>query len=140
MNTNKILIGGVAGGVAAFLFGFLIWGFILAGFMEEHATAASKTIAKDPMLMWAIIVGNLAFGFLLAIIYGRWAGISTVKTGVIAGLVIGLLIGINFDFMTYAMMDVTDMTGVIVDVLANTVFGGLVGGVVGGVLGMGKDS
>ena len=139
MNTNKILIAGVAGGIAAFLFGFLIWGLAMQGFMESHSLAPAG-LEKEPMLMWAIIVGNLAFGFLYAIIYGRWAGIKTLKTGAVAGVVIGLLIGINYDFMTYAMMNVMDLTGVMVDIVVNAVYGGLVGGVVGWVLGMGKES
>lgn len=139
MNTNKILIAGVAGGIAAFLFGFLIWGLAMQGFMEAHSVSPAGA-EKEPMLMWAIIVGNFALGFLYAIIYGRWAGIKTLKTGAIAGVVIGLLLGIHFDFMTYAMMNVMDMTGLLVDILVNGVYGGLVGGVVGWVLGMGKES
>lgn len=139
MNTNKILIGGIAGGIAAFLFGFLIWGVAMQGFMESHSVAP-KGLEREPMLMWAIIVGNLALGFLYSIIYGRWAGIKTLKTGAMAGIVIGLLIGINYDFMTYAMMNVMDFTGVLVDILVNAVYGALVGGVVGWVLGMGNES
>lgn len=71
---------------------------------------------------------------------GRWANIKTLKTGAIAGVVIDLLIGIYYDFMTYAMMNVMDFNGIIVDILVNAVYGGLIGGVVGWVLGMGKES
>ncbi len=139
MDTNKILIGGVAGGVAAYLFGFVIWALALDSFSKAHSLAPAG-LEKNPPEMWAMIVGCLALGFLYSVIYGRWAGISTLKTGAMAGAVIGLLMGINGDFMMYSMMNVTDLTGVIVDVLAYAVHGSLVGGVVGYVLGMGKTA
>jgi hypothetical protein len=138
MNTNKIIISGLVGGIAAFLIGFLIWGLALDSFMQAHNTAPAGA-AREPMLMWAIIVGSLAYGLLYAVIYGRWANISTFRTGAIAGVLIGLLLAINYDFMSYAMMNMIDMTGLIVDILASGVYGALVGGVVGWMLGRGIE-
>jgi hypothetical protein len=34
MNTNKFLIGGIIGGIAYFLIGWLVWGMLLMNFMN----------------------------------------------------------------------------------------------------------
>jgi len=140
MNTNKILVAGVVGGVASFLLGWLIYGMLLSDFMQDNTVAG---VAKDSEagIMWAIAVGSLFFGFLFSVIYGRWAGIKTLKTGATAGAVIGLLMGGHTAFISFGTANVyTSLTGVIVDMVAFVVLSALVGGVVGGVLGRGNDS
>jgi hypothetical protein len=139
MNSNKILIGGLLGGVTAFLMGFLIWGLALDGFMKSHSTAPAG-LAKEELLMWAIALGSLALGFLFALIYGRWAGIKTLQTGALAGAAIGGLLGANADFMAYGMYNMTDMTMVIVDIVAYVVYGALIGAVVGWWMGRGSET
>ena len=129
---NKILIGGLIGGIAAFLLGWVIYGMALQGLMEANTTEAAKTTmrAEEDMVWWAMILGNLALGFLFALIYGRWANISTFKTGAIAGAVIGLLWGLSFDLMMYSMSTLYTLTGVAIDVIAFAVMCALVGGIV----------
>ncbi|PSR13568.1 MAG: hypothetical protein DA408_08880 [Bacteroidetes bacterium] len=130
MNSNKILIGGLLGGVTAFLLGFLIWGLALDGFMKAHSMAPAG-LAKEEPLMWSVALGSLAIGFLFSLIYGRWAGIKTIQTGATAGAVIGGLIGANSDFLAYGMYNMIDMTMVIVDIVAYVIYGALIGAVVG---------
>ena len=129
---NKILIGGLIGGIAAFLLGWVIYGMALQGVMEANTTEAAKSTmrAEEDMVWWAMILGNLALGFLFALIYGRWANISTFKTGAIAGAVIGLLWGLSFDLMMYSMSTLYTLTGVAIDVIAFAVMCALVGGIV----------
>ncbi len=129
---NKILIGGLIGGIAAFLLGWVIYGMALQGLMEANTTEAAKSTmrAEEDMVWWAMILGNLALGFLFALIYGRWANISTFKTGAIAGAVIGLLWGLSFDLMMYSMSTLYTLTGVAIDVIAFAVMCALVGGIV----------
>ncbi len=136
MNTNKILLAGLIGGVASFLLGWLVWGVVLMGFMKENAGSATGVMRADnEMIWWALILGNLAGGLLLAMIYGRWGSISTFVTGAKAGAVIGLLIGISYDMIMYATSNIMTMNGALVDIVANAVVTGLVGGVVGWFLG-----
>jgi hypothetical protein len=132
MSTNKILIGGLIGGVILFLAGWLLYGMAFSGFFEANQGSATGVgRSEDEMIFWALIVGNLAGGLLLAIIYGRWASISTVKTGFIAGAVIGLLMGISMDFVMYATTNMANMTAVLVDPLIMAVMWGLGGAGVG---------
>lgn len=129
---NKILIGGLIGGVAAFLLGWVIYGMALSGVMEANTTEAAKAVQRgdENMIMWAMIVGNLAFGYLLAIIYGRWANISTFQTGAIAGAVIGGLWALSYDMMMYAMSTMMTTTVMIIDIIAFAVLSALTGGII----------
>jgi len=136
MNTNKILLAGLIGGAASFLLGWLVWGVLLMDFMKSNAGSATGVMrAENEMIWWALILGNIAGGLLLALIYGRWGSISTFLTGAKAGAVIGLLLGISYDMMWYATSNVMTLNGALVDILANVVVTGLVGGVVGWFLG-----
>lgn len=136
MNTNKILLAGLLGGVAAFLLGWLVWGIVLAKFMAANAGSATGVMrAESDMVWWALILGNLANGFLLAVIYGRWANISTFATGAKAGAVIGLLIALSYDMIMLGTSNIMTLNGAVVDILASAVVTGIVGGVVGWFLG-----
>ncbi len=139
MKTNKILLAALAGGVTYFILGWLVYGIALKGFMETHM-AAGNAIARPEaeMVWWALILGNLAFGLLFALIFGRWASISTLATGAKAGAVIGLIMTIAWDFMMYSMYTISDITGIIVDIIVATVLFAIVGAVVAWVLGYKK--
>ncbi len=42
MNTNKILLAGLIGGVVAFVLGFLFYGVLLTDFFEANAGSATE--------------------------------------------------------------------------------------------------
>jgi len=137
MNTNKMLLSGVAGGVAFFLLGFLLYGVLLMKFFEANAGTATG-VMKEPMEWWALILGNLMWGLLLAVVFARWANISTFVTGLKAGAIIGLLVGLSFDLTMYGTANLSNLTGMIADVVVFTAMSAVAGGIVGLVLGMGK--
>lgn len=139
MNT-KVLLAALAGGVAFFLLGWLVFGILLDPYyksmMTEQGVAAQR--GQSDMILWAVALSNLVYGFLLALIYHRWASISTFQSGAIAGAIISFLITLSFDLGMYAMFTLwTGGAGLIVDPLANAVVGGIAGGVVGWALGFG---
>lgn len=137
---TKVLLAALAGAVTSFLSGWLIWGIALAGFMESNMTEAAASVSRgENMLLWAIFVGCIAWSLLLAMLYSRWAGITTFKSGAMGGIWIFFLIALGMDFFVYANMDVWNMNALIVDVVANAAQGALVGGVVGWVLGYGAS-
>jgi hypothetical protein len=138
MNTNKFLLGTLAGGVALFILGYLVWGMALMGFMESNAGSATGVMKTD-MVWWSLILGNLFWGALLSYIFLKWAGISTFAGGASAGAVLGLLISGGIDFIMYGTSNLMNLTAVIVDIIANIVVMAIVGGVVGLVLGSGKS-
>lgn len=137
MNTNRILLAGIAGGVTFFILGFLVYGMLLMKFFAANVGTA-QGVMKDPPEFWALAVGNLAWGFLLAIVFGRWAGIKTFSTGAMAGAVIGALMSATYNFNALGTTNITTLNAVLVDIVVFAVMNILIGGVVGWVLGRGK--
>lgn len=137
MNTNRILLSGIAGGVVYFLLGFLFYGALLVKFFEANAGTAQGAMKTNPT-WWALILGNLFIGILLATIFVRWAGIKTFGAGAQAGAIIGALMALGIDFTMFGTMNISNLTATIVDVLVATVMMAITGGVVGWVLGRGK--
>ncbi len=141
MKTNKILLAGLAGGIASFLMGWLLWGIVFRSYFESNMGSATNLMKPEAeMVWWALIAGNLLSGLLLAIIFGRWASISTFVGGLKAGATIGLLMGLSYSLVSFATSNMYILNSAIVDSLLNAVVGGVAGGVVGWVLGMKKPA
>jgi hypothetical protein len=139
MNTTKILVAGLIGAAVALLLGFLCFGMLFADFFESHTGSATGIMRGDENMLWGpMIIGHVAWGLLFAIIYGRWASISTFATGAKAGAVIGLLVGLTVDMIYYGSTNIYDLTGAMTDVVLMTVLSAIVGGCVGWYLGRGS--
>ena len=139
MNTSKMLISGIAGGIAAFFAGWLIYGILLADFMAQNTTG-NVMRADTELVWWAMIVGNLLYGLLFSYIFNRWSPVNTFSAGLSSGAVIGLLVGASIDLTIYAQLNVFSLNSVWADVAASAVMGGVTGAVVGWVNGMGKKA
>jgi hypothetical protein len=137
MTFKKILLAGIAGAVVYFLLGWLFYGILLMNFFAENAGSATG-VAKEPMLMWALVVGDLCWGFLLAVIFGCWTNIRTWLGGAKAGAIIGLLSGAGVDFMMYGTSNLYNCTALIVDVIVVIVMTAISGAVVAVILGSGS--
>ena len=134
MNT-KVLLAALAGAVTTFLTGWLIYGIALKGFFEAQMVESAKGVMRTEPGMLYIFLGCLSWSLLLALLYSRWAGITTLKCGAIAGAWISFLIALGANLFSYASMDAFQFPSVIVDALVNAVQGALAGGVIGAVLG-----
>ncbi len=131
MSTNKIAVAGLIGGITAFILGFLFYGVLLTDFFAKNGGGATGVErAPEEMVWWAMIIGHLALGFLFAVIYGRWANISTFATGAKAGAVIGLLMGLGYDMIWYGTSNVMNLTATLTDIAVTVIFGAILGGVV----------
>jgi predicted CDP-diglyceride synthetase/phosphatidate cytidylyltransferase len=131
MNSKKFLIGGIAGGIAFFLLGWLVWGMLLMDFMKSHSNSSSGVFRTEAdMVWWALVAGNLAMGFLLSYVLSK-ASINTAAGGISTGAVIGLLMSASIDCMMYAQVNLFDTTSMIADIGASTVVTGIVGGIIG---------
>ncbi|MEN6456067.1 MAG: hypothetical protein ABFD10_17585 [Prolixibacteraceae bacterium] len=136
MAIKKILLAGIAGAVVYFLLGWLFYGILLMNFMTENAGSATG-VAKEPMLMWALALGDLFWGFLLAVIFGCWTNIRTWLAGAKAGAIIGLLMGAGIDLMMYGTSNLYNCTALVVDVIVVIIMTAIVGAVVAAILGSG---
>jgi hypothetical protein len=139
MNTNKIIVAGLLGSVLAFILGWIIWGMLLSGVMGNYAGTASGVMrGQDEMLWFPLVIGHLGLGFLLAIIYGRWAAISTFNTGAKAGSAIGFLVAFANNMIMLGTTHIMQPTGAIIDIIASAISMGFIGGFIGWWLGRGK--
>ncbi|MBT5788098.1 MAG: hypothetical protein HOI14_03395 [Flavobacteriaceae bacterium] len=86
MNIKSILLSTITGTIVYFALGWLFYGILFTDLYPE----------SNSMLF--IVLGSLFYVFVFALIYGRWASISTFKSGAVAGLVIGLLYSLSMSF------------------------------------------
>ena len=134
MDAKKFLTGAVAGGVTMFFLGFLIYSVLLDSFMRANGAAAAMKVEPDfPYL----VLSQLAWGAVVTLILGHWAGVSTLAGGLRAGAILGALLGLAIDFELFATMNTMNLQATLVDIVVQVVRFSITGGVVGYVIGMG---
>lgn len=136
---KKFVLGGLAGGIAQFFLGWLVYGILLMNYMNNNPGKVSGFMRPDmQMEWWALILGNLAAGFLLSYVF-NWVGkISSVISGVIAGGVIGFLMSSAHNFIMYGTTFLTSKHSIMADVLAATAISAITGAIVVVVSNLGK--
>ncbi len=141
MNMKKLILGGIAGGVAYFLLGWLVWGKLLMSFMMNHSNPTASIIfrSESEMVWWAMIAGNMALGFVISYILIK-ANISSTGAAAMLGAVVGLLFTAGIDSIMYAQMKIWGLPAIAVDVIASCVVAAIVSSVVATVQGMGNKS
>jgi hypothetical protein len=140
MDIKKLLTGGIVGGILFFGLGYLIYGNLLAGFMQKHpGTATGVDRAMEDIQFLYLAIGNLAMGFLLAYIFVK-SNVSSLGGGLVTGGVVGALVSVGFNCVMYATTHVTSKTAMAADVAAFTVMCAIVGAVLGMIMGMGKKA
>jgi len=133
----KVTIATIAGGVAYFLLGWLIYGILLMDFYTANTIQYPGLWKEMPNLL-LMFISNLLGAFLLAFIFHRWAGIKTFLGGLTGGLILGLILSLMWDLYFLSSMNLYSLTLVLVDVIVGTIFTGIIGGLIGWILGFGK--
>ena len=133
MNTNKVLVTGLIGGVFAFFFGWLFYGILFKDLMPNNVPGLMKP--ESEMVMWAMIVSNLVFGIFLAYIFVRMGDVTTWLSGAREGAIFGLLYAVSLDLGFYSMSNMHTMNSMLADIAMNTVFNAVVGALLGWWLG-----
>ncbi|MEO7658880.1 MAG: hypothetical protein ABIV48_04635 [Pyrinomonadaceae bacterium] len=134
---TRVLAATVAGGIAFFFLGFLIYGLLLDEMvMKPNMNVFPGLMNETPV--WApLILANLTSAFLLAYIFDKWASISTFMGGMKGGATVMFLIALSFQLMFMAFMNLSrNYIPPVADILGSTVMGAIGGGVIGAVLGM----
>ena len=131
MDTKRLAIGTVVGGIAMFVIGYLIWN-ILLDYWNGAFDAAG--VAREAQLLWAVVLSNIAAAALITLAIER-GGSSTIGGGVNIGAIVGFLVwsGVNLAF--YADTTIFDLTTIILDSLLASVHYGIGGGAIAAVLG-----
>jgi hypothetical protein len=129
MNSQKFLVGGIVGGIVFFLLGYVFYGLLLKDFFATNGMAANM----DTMIWWAMIVGNLVSGFLIAYILGK-ANVSSPLAGAGVGFVVGLLMSASFDLINYGIGHGMTLKGVFADIFVGAVIAAITGAVIGSLM------
>lgn len=139
--TTKVLLAALAGGIAAFLLGWLIFGMLLMGYSEANMVHYDGLMkGEGEMNLPLLFISNVLIALLLAYI-GHRMGVSSLVGGLVMGTIVGFLFYLSVDLSFLSMMNLfANRTMVVVDVLANTVWTAGVGAVVGLMLGRGKST
>jgi hypothetical protein len=122
MNTKSFILSGIAGTIVSFLLGFLFYGYL---FTDLH---------PDESCMLLILLGCLFYAFTFALIYNRWANISTFNSGAKAGFLIGLLWTLSMNFFMYSSesnLDSNFLLLVAIDAVSAAIMGGVIALVIG---------
>ena len=133
MNSQKFVVGGIVGGILYFLLGYVFYGLLLQSFFDSNGMAVNM----DNIKWWAMIVGNLASGFLLAYILSK-GNVMTAGGGAGTGFIVGLLLSLSFDLIMFGIGKGMELKGIAADVAVSAVMTAIIGAVVGWVLGMSK--
>lgn len=135
--TKKLILATLARSVVQFLLGWLIYGLLLANFMNSHTTHY-EGLMKDMntgSFMILIFISGLVMSFLISFIFQRWAKFGKFFMGLTAGMLLGFCLALSYDLYFLASMNIFSAGTMIVDVIANTVVVGIVGAVIAWVLG-----
>lgn len=132
MNT-KTFISGLAGGIVFFLAGYLVYGVLLMDYFTSNMTSYPGLL-KEPMELWAIGVGNILWGILLAYIFNM-AGVLSASRGAMNGAIILFLFGLGLNFVLYGQWNLYSLSLCLVDSIGMAIIGALGGAVIGWLLG-----
>lgn len=132
-----MFVGGLLGGVALFLLGWLIYGIILAGSMEG---APCMRAHGDEMILW-IAIGNIFTGLLIGYAFSKMASVNSFGSGAMTGAIMGLLLAIGYDCLMYGISTLMESpTEIIMDAVLTAVMWAIAGGVVGWWMGRGAKT
>lgn len=138
MDIKKLLIGGIVGGVACFLLGWVIFGMLLMDFFKSHTGVAGDISKAEPEFLY-LIIGNLAMGFMLAYVFIK-GNVNSLAGGIVTGGILGLLVSVGYNCIWYATSTVLSKTAMAADVAGTVVMTAIAGAVIAMVLGMGKKA
>lgn len=124
------LLGALAGGIVMFLLGYLFLGFLFADYFKAN-TIDYPGLLKDPPVIWAIFLFNVAWAWLIAFVLD-YAGRRGWGEGARAGAIIMFIIAAGMDIEYHAFMNVYKVLApMILHILIVTFMGAAAGAVIG---------
>ncbi len=134
MDAKRTLIGTLAGGVALYATGYLIFNLAFANFYAANAGSATG-VDRGTQLVWAMTLANLAYAALITFVIGNRLGTLSIGGGARIGAIVGFLLWCTADFVYYGSTNIANLTRTVVDPLLEVVHGGIGGAVIAAVLG-----
>jgi hypothetical protein len=135
--TKKLILATIAGSVVQFLLGWLIYGLLLANFMNSQTThyeGLMKDMSTGSFIV-LIFISGLVMSFLIAFIFQRWAKFEKFLMGLTGGMLLGFFMALSYNLSSLAMENLLSISAMIVDVIVSSVVMGIVGAVIAWILG-----
>jgi hypothetical protein len=129
MDTRRLLIGTLVGGIAMYVLGYLIFEAAFGGFYAANVGSASG-VTREASLQWAVVLGSLALGALITLAIESRPGPRTIGMGFMTGAAVGFLLWFGVDFLRYGMTNVPNLARTIVDPLLEIVRNGACGAII----------
>ena len=120
MNIKNFIIGGIVASIIHFILGGIFYQVIFPNLYPAKE--------QQPNISF-IVLGCLFFGFLISYIFVKWANITKISTGFIAGAIIGLLYGTSMNFFMYSNMPF-NAQNFFTDIFVNVIISASVGAAV----------
>ncbi|HPF11139.1 MAG TPA: hypothetical protein PKW08_06370 [Flavobacteriaceae bacterium] len=128
MLSKSNLISALVTAAWAYFGGWLLWGMVGDQMMDGHMLTEGLMRADDQIDMVHLIIGSLVVGFFFSGIYRKYGQSNYgASSGFLYGVLIGLLIGLGEGLVNYAVMNMTDITGVFINAVIYMVFYGIMG-------------
>lgn len=132
---KKVLLAGLAATVFFFFGGWILYVMLMMDFAAANTTVYEGLMKAEADMNWAaLIVSNVAWGFLLAILCDK-TNSRSLMAGAMTGLWSGFLIMLSFDASFYAFYNLFTSSYLAVDLVVGTLFMAAGGAIVGLVLG-----
>ena len=139
MNTKRIVMGTLVGGIVLYATGYLIFDLAFGNFYPANVGSATG-VYRDTALMWADVLGCMSYAALITLGLGNRPDSSHIGAGAKIGAIVGFLLWFTVDFISYGNRNVWNLTLTVVDPLLELIRGGVGGGVIAVVLGKALSS
>jgi hypothetical protein len=124
------VLGALGGGIVMFLLGFLFFGVLFAAYFKAN-TIDYPGLIKDPPIIWAIFLFNLAWAYLIAWTMD-YASRSGWGEGAKAGAIVMFVIAVGIDLEFHAFMNIhKELAPTLLHILIVTFMGAVAGAVIG---------
>lgn len=133
MDIKRFVVGTLAGGVALYASGYVIFTKIFADFYAANGGSATG-VDRGGEILWAIALAALAYAALVMYAIGNRAGSLSIGGGAVSGAIVGSLLWATADLIMYGSTNVSNLTVTVVDPLLEFVHGGIGGAVIAAVL------
>jgi len=139
MDTKRLAIATIVGGVVLYGVGYLMFSRAFAGFYAANGGSATG-VDRGAVLMWAVALGSLAYAALITYALGNRAGSLSIGQGATVGAIVGFLLWFTADFTLYGVTNIANLTRTVVDPLLEIIHGGIGGAVIAAVVRRRPDS
>lgn len=129
MDTKRLAIGTIVGGITLYLMGYVIFELVAGDFYAANRGPASGAF-RDAPIQWPLIVSALGYAALITLgLLSAGRGL-TVARGAIIGAVIGFLAWLQADLIFYSYTTIRPLVVSIVDPLLEIIHTGIAGAVI----------